>query len=317
MAEGEIEAIPGEPMSAHLETAAYNREIERNISRYRNLTPEQLCDLVCDGEVLGIVDHRLDDVAQERTISGPRGDIPLRIFVPDRVNGAYLHLHGGGWVSGSHQGQDQRLWTLAQSAHAAVVSVGYRLAPANAYPGPNDDCEAAAEWLIANSQAEFGVDRLGIGGESAGAQLAAGTLLRLREKSGFTSMRCAVFTSGVFDLRHTPSSRNWGDRPLVLTSGLMRSYVDQYAPPKLLDDPDVSPIFGRLRGLPSALFSVGTADPLLDDTLFMASRWAAAGNRMTLRAYSEAPHGFDALPITVGAKANATIAEFVRRWLAD
>ena len=304
-------------MSHDSETAAYNRMIEHNIGRHSDLTPAQLCDLVCAGEVLGIASSRLDDIAQERSIRGPGGDIPLRIFVPDTVNGAYLHFHGGGWVSGDHRGQDARLWALAQSAQTVVVSVGYRLAPVDPYPGPNDDCEAAAEWLIANIRAEFGTDRFGVGGESAGAQLAAGTLLRLKANSLLTTIRYAVFTSGVFDLRHTPSSRIWGDRPLVLTTELMEWYVDQYAPPELRDDPDVSPIFGRLSGLPPALFSVGTADPLLDDTLFMASRWEAAGNRTSLRVYPDAPHGFDALPIAVGAQVNAAIADFVRQSLVD
>ncbi len=77
-------------------------------------------------------------------------------------------------------------------------------------------------------------------------------------------------------------------------------------------DPDISPLYADLRGLPPALFTIGTADPLLDDTLFMAARWEAAGNDADLRVYADGVHGFNAFPIGIARAANEAQAEFLR-----
>ena len=299
------------------QTVAFNEQIERKLRQLSALSPRVLCGLLSQGELLGSPPVRLDEVAQERRIPGPHGHVPLRVFVPETVNGVYLHFHGGGWVSGSHDGQDEQLWVYAQAASMVVVSAGYRLAPEHPYPVPNDDCEAAALWLAENAQAEFGSASLAIGGESAGAHLAVVTLLRMRDRHNYTDFRGAALTYGVYDLRHSPSSRNWGERPLVLTTPLMRWYVDQYVPPERRDTPDVSPLFASLHHLPPAIFTVGTEDPLLDDTLFMAARWRAVGNETVLRVYPGAPHGFDTFPIPVGREATVAITHFLSRSLVD
>ncbi|WP_208026007.1 alpha/beta hydrolase fold domain-containing protein [Amycolatopsis acidicola] len=96
------------------------------------------------------------------------GGVPVRGFVPGRVDGVYLHLHGGGWMLGSAAGQDEKLWRLAEQARLAVVSVDYRLAPEHPFPAGPDDCEAAARWLVANAAAEFGTERLLIGASRPG-----------------------------------------------------------------------------------------------------------------------------------------------------
>ncbi|MDH6108422.1 acetyl esterase/lipase [Kitasatospora sp. MAP12-15] len=82
---------------------------------------------------------------QDRVIAG---GVKVRVFVPDHVDGVYLHIHGGGWAFGSADGQDERLWRTAVQARLAVVSVDYRLAPEHPFPAGPDDCEAAARWLL-------------------------------------------------------------------------------------------------------------------------------------------------------------------------
>jgi acetyl esterase/lipase len=77
--------------------------------------------------------------------------------------------------------------------------------------------------------------------------------------------------------------------------------------------PEISPLYADLRDLPPALFSVGTLDPLLDDSLFMAARWLAAGNEAELRIYEEAVHGFNAYPIAVAKLANDSQLAFLSR----
>ncbi len=118
----------------------------------------------------------VSDMAEERKIDGPHGPITLRTFVPDSPRGIYLHIHGGGWVLGRAHLQDPRNEEIAQTCSAAVISVDYRLAPEHPYPAPLDDCEAAAAWVVDNAKAEFGVDDIVIGGESAGGHLSATTI---------------------------------------------------------------------------------------------------------------------------------------------
>ena len=225
--------------------------------------------------------------AETRAIRGPAGEIPLRVIRPKGdVRGVYLHIHGGGHVLGSEDMMDPALDALANRAGAVVVSVGYRLAPEHPYPAGPDDCEAAAVWLAANARREFGSERLAIGGESAGAHLCAVTLVRLRDRHGATPFCGANLVYGIYDLTFTPTVRNWGERILVLSTPIIEWFSNHFVPDKAKRGaPDVSPLYADLRRLPPALFTIGTLDPLLDDSLFMASRWSAAGNRAELAVY--------------------------------
>jgi acetyl esterase len=255
--------------------------------------------------------------ARERTIPGSAGEIPLRLFIPERVRGVYLHLHGGGFTIGSARHHDPLLAAIATEYALAVVSVEYRLAPEHPYPAGPDDCEAAALWLATQAQAEFGTDRLVIGGESAGANLAAVTLTRMRDRHGFTGFRGANLTFGVFDLSMTPSATRWGERNLILSTPIMEWFNNQYVPADRRRDPDVSPLYADLAHLPPALFTVGTLDLLLDDSLFMHSRWVAAGNRGELAVYPGGVHAFTAFPLALGRRANERIFEFIAAAVGD
>jgi len=247
-------------------------------------------------------------------IEGPHGPIPLRIISPDNPSGVYLHIHGGGWTIGAADEQDPRLERIADNCNLAVVSVEYRLAPEHPYPQGPDDCEAAALWLVKSAMDRFGTDRFAIGGESAGAHLSLVTLLRLRDRHGLTPFRAANLVAGCFDLRLTPSAATWGEEKLVLNTRDMRKFIecflrDEHAP----DDPDISPIFADLAGLPPALISVGTRDPLLDDSLFLAPRWAAAGNDTELAVYPGGAHVFMAFPGDLAEQSLARMDSFLSK----
>lgn len=260
------------------------------------------------------------DECRNRTIRGRDGDITVRTCVPEVVRGVYLHLHGGGWVLGGADQQDPLLSLLATSAKVAVVSVEYRLAPEHPFPAGPDDCESAACWLVEHAQREFGTARLLIGGESAGAHLSALTLLRMRDHHHAASAFVgANLVFGAFDLGMTPSQRNWGERNLILSTPIMQWFYDLFTPGLTAAerrDPSISPLWADLRGLPAALFSVGTLDPLLDDSLFMAARWQAAGNAAELLVYPESIHGFHAFPTGIAQMAIAAQLAFVTRVLA-
>lgn len=257
------------------------------------------------------------DACQDRTIAGRGGDITLRIYLPDEIRGVYLHLHGGGWVLGGADQQDLLLQLLASRAHVAAVSVDYRLAPEHPFPAGPDDCETAACWLLEHAKREFGSERLFIGGESAGAHLSALTLLRMRDRhNAAAAFHAANLVFGVYDLGMTPSQRNWGDRNLILSTPIMQWFYDLFTP-GLTDtqrrDPALSPLWADLHGLPPALFSVGALDPLLDDSLFMAARWEAAGNDAELLVYPESIHGFHGFPTGIAQLAIEAQLAFVER----
>jgi acetyl esterase/lipase len=238
----------------------------------------------------------------------------LRIIAPASPRGVYLHIHGGGWVLGGADMQDPMLERLADATNLAVVSVEYRLAPEHPYPAGPDDCEAAAIWLAHNARAEFGSDALTVGGESAGGHLAAVTVIRLRDRHGYAGFRGANLVYGAFDMSLTPSQRQFGETRLVLRTSDITQFANAFLPTITeRRTPDISPLFADLKGLCPALFTVGTQDALLDDTLFMYARWIAAGNAAELAIHPGGAHGFTLFPNKLAEQAEARMMAFLQR----
>jgi acetyl esterase len=255
------------------------------------------------------------EMAVDREISGPAGPLRLRTFVPDQVDAVFLHIHGGGFVTGSPEMTDLLHEILSKELNLAFVSVDYRLAPEHPYPAGPDDCEAAALWLIEHAEREFGSPRLLIGGESAGAHLAACTLLRLRDRDAVDRFCAANLVFGIYDLGRTPSQRGVSESPDLLTAEQIQYFADLFTPDMPAEerrDPDVSPLYADLNGLPPALFTVGADDHLVDDTLFLAARWELAGNHTELVVYPEGPHGCIGMP-SVLERWFPQLTEFLRR----
>ena len=238
------------------------------------------------------------------------GGVSLHVVPSEGVQGVLLHIHGGGFVLGGAAQQDVMLERVADTAHLTCVSVEYRLAPEHPYPAGWDDCERAALWLVENAAREFGSDSLVIAGESAGALLAVATLLRLRDRGHTEVFRGAALSFGVYDSTMTPSQ-------IMAESGVLKArdiarLVDCYAPDaSLRRDPELSPLYADLRGMPPALFSVGTLDAMLDDSLFMYARWLTAGSEAELAVYAGADHAFIEGPHPLAAEANARIDAFL------
>jgi acetyl esterase len=259
------------------------------------------------------------ELAVERLIDGPAGSLRLRVLRSGEVRACYLHLHGGGWALGGADQQDQTLLRFASAARVAVVSVEYRLAPEYPHPAAVADCVAAIRWLAANAEGELGAARLIVAGESAGAHLAALALLLLRDRRELAAVAAANLAYGVYDVSMTPSARGWGDQRIVTSTQDLAFFAEQYAPSERHRDADVSPLYADLTGLPHALFSCGTLDPLLDDTLFMAARWQAAGSEAQLAIYPGAPHEFLTLrdPISAQKQARERMIGFVEHVLTN
>ena len=307
-----------DPASADPETVALNGQLERLSAKLPNpieVGIEPLREARLKGRGLfGPIVKSPNGI--DRTIPGPAGSLKLRIFTPGDVDGVFLHFHGGGWAMGAADYQDGRLEQIANAAGVAAVSVDYRLAPEHPFPAPADDAEAGARWIVENAVSEFGTDRIVIGGSSAGAHLAVTAMLRMRDRHDYTGFAGATLTYGFFDLSLTPSARNWGDRMLVMNTDLCRWFANAYAAGADLTDPDVSPMYADLTGLPPALFIVGTQDPLLDDTVLLASRWAAAGNGTDLVVVPGAAHGFAGAPTGVGSEARERTDRFIAEQIA-
>jgi acetyl esterase/lipase len=226
--------------------------------------------------------------------------VRVRVLAPEAPRGTYLHLHGGGWTLGAADLQDVLLWRLAEATGLAVASVEYRLAPEHPFPAGVDDCVAAARHLPRSGlPAPYT-----IGGESAGAHLAVLTLLQVDHFAG------ANLAYGSYDISGTPSRRLYRDT-LVLTGEGMEWFTVNFLPGRDAEqrrDPAVSPLYAGLAGVPPALFTVGSLDPLLDDSLFMHARWPSEAE---LRVYEGGVHGFNAFPLAIARDANAAQARFL------
>jgi acetyl esterase len=254
----------------------------------------------------------------DREIAG----VPCRVFRPaGAAKAVYLHFHGGAMILGSPVLNDVPNADLAARLGLAVVSVDYRLAPEHPFPAGSDDCLAVARWLVEHAAAEFGTDRLVVGGESAGGYFAALTLLRVRDElDAIDRFVGANLVFGAYDLGGTPATH--GQRPSdvadILTLDTFAIVRECYVPGRTTDDvrvPEISPLYADLRGLPPALFTVGSADHLLDDSLFMAARWEAYGNESELAVYPDCVHAFTGFPMELAKRANERIDQFLTRIL--
>ena len=304
------------PEAVAAETRAFNRELERQLAA---LPPVHRVDPAVtraarreEGGPFPAFRPRAG--SSWLAIDGaPGGPGRLRISAPaGKPTGIYLHVHGGGWTLGAADEFDRQNQALAARTGALVASVAYRLAPEHPWPAAAADCVAALDWLRAEAGTHFGADRIVIGGESAGAHLAAVTLQR---RPGVVAG--AVLTYGCFDLRLTPSMRRWGGRELVLSTPGVAWFIDNLLAGRTsAEDPAVSPLLGDLAGMPPALFSIGTEDPLLDDTLFMAARWEAAGATARLDVYPGGIHAFDLFDLALTRAFRTAEAGFVADCLA-
>lgn len=257
---------------------------------------------------------------QDLVLEGPRGPLPLRLVFPSdgsKPSRAYLHIHGGGWTFGEHDMQDQSLQQIADNCDCLCVSVGYRLAPENPYPAGQDDCEAAARWLLGDGAEAHGLTRFAIGGESAGAHLSLCTLLRLRngEEQPTQRFEAANLVCGCYDLTLTPSVRNWGEDPLVLHTRDIKEFRKRYLSGDAAEldpaQPDISPLYADLSGLPSCLVTAGDKDPLLDDSLFLHQRLLAAGSSARLAVYPGGCHVFPVFNTKLAREARTACCTFL------
>ncbi|HWE36078.1 MAG TPA: alpha/beta hydrolase [Isosphaeraceae bacterium] len=232
---------------------------------------------------------------EDRTIAG---GIPVRVYTPigdiEGPRPALMFFHGGGWTIGDLDTVDTPCRRLANGSGCVVVSVDYRRAPEHRFPAALDDAFAATGYVAAHPE-EFGVDpdRLAVGGESAGGNLAAAVALRARDRGGppiaFQMLIYPVLDSGC----NTPSYREHAEGYGLTRLG-MRRYWSNYLPDLVSGrDPLAAPASADdLRGLPPALVQTAEFDVLRDEAESYAARLRAAGVAAECRRYDGLIHGY-------------------------
>jgi acetyl esterase len=257
---------------------------------------------------VAIVDFRpIAARVEDRTIPGPRREVPIRIYHPRSrfaPRSVLVYFHGGGFVVGSIAGYDGVCRVLARDAEAIVVSVGYGLAPEERFPAGVEDGVAATRWVIAHA-ASFGGDPNGVavGGDSAGGNIAAVVAQELRKDAVGPMFQLLVYPATDMT-RSLPSHRLFGEGYL-LTQRSMDFYLGNYVTEAEKRDPRASPLFASrafagatsfpvpgLEGLPPALVLTAGFDPLRDEGRAYADAMRAAGVDVTYLCVEGSVHGF-------------------------
>lgn len=233
----------------------------------------------------------------ERIITGPGGELTLRIYQPVGT-GPFPILafyHGSGFVLCSLDTHDGMCRNLCAGAGCIVVSVDYRLAPEHKFPAGLDDCVFATRWIAENAAALNGdAGRLAVGGDSAGGNLAAAAALRIRDEGG--PALCGQLLIYPVTDHYTPGTPSYAENAdgYGLTRDTMRWFWDHYLrDPADAAHPYASPLrTDNFSDLPPALVVTAEYDPLRDEGEYYAERLRAAGIQCALSRWRGMNHGF-------------------------
>ena len=245
------------------------------------------------------------------SFAAAHGDVPLRIYTPDRPAGprpVVVNFHGGGFSLGNARQGDWICSTVAADLDAVVVSVDYRLAPTHRFPAAVEDCYAALIWSVGHAE-EVGGDpeRIGVMGDSAGGNLAAVVAIMAREEGGPLVRHQALIypATDLSDALRETGSYRANTRGIVLSNADMEIFRGHYVG-EAVDSTDwrLSPLHAPdLSGLPPAVVVVAGLDPLHDVGVAYAEALVAAGGSARVEDFHVMPHGFLSFPyFSRGAK---------------
>ncbi len=258
---------------------------------------------------------------EDRSVDGSSARVPVRIYRPRRTTAplpALVYFHGGGFVIGGFDTHDGTCRALAAGADCVVVSVDYRLAPEHPFPAAVEDSRAAFRWVRENAET-LGVDRerIAVGGDSAGGNLAAVVCLAEREEGApLPSFQLLIYPAT--DMTRSLASHRTLGEGFFLETPTIDWFLDQYLPPGTdLRDWRASPLFAEtLEGLPPAFVVTAGFDPLRDEGEAYAARLRDAGVQVTELRERGLVHGFVNMGVLDRAASNrATMGQHLRRAL--
>jgi acetyl esterase len=233
---------------------------------------------------------------QNRTVPGPGGPIPIRLYRPVKKDTlpALVYFHGGGFVICNLDTHDRQCRALANASGCAVISVDYRLAPEHKYPAAVEDAYAATKY-VAEHAAEFGVDpnRIAVGGDSAGGNLATVVSLLSRDRGG-PRLKFQLLIYPMVDFYDQSPSMQHYSKDYFLTREGMDWFTESYLPNREAGlEPSASPTNATdLRGLPPAMVLTAECDPLRDQGETYARKLQGAGVAVELKRYEGMFHPF-------------------------
>ena len=221
-------------------------------------------------------------------------DVPVRIYRPQRAQGAIVWMHGGGFVMGDLETEHPWAARVADGSGAVVISVGYRRAPEHRFPAALDDVYAVLSWT-AEHATDLGIDpgRIAVGGHAAGAGLAAAVALRARDQHGPPICFQLLNQPELDDRQETWSARHFTDTPFMTRDKVTASWqhylggasATPYAAPARAAD---------LSGLPPAYVSTAELDPDRDEGIEYGLRLLQAGVPVELHQWQGTFHGSQA-----------------------
>ena len=251
---------------------------------------------------------------QERTIPGPAGEIPLRIYTPQGSGpfATVIYFHGGGWVQGDLETHDRFCRMLCDEAAVVVTAVDYRLAPEHPFPAGAEDCYAATAWSAAHARAiNIDASRMAVMGDSAGGNLAAAVALMARDRNG-PALRLQVPLFPVTDYNFETTSYSANAAGYLLEKVSMEWYWGHYVRDEAEGKtPYASPLrAAELSDVAPAHIVTAEFDPLLDEGEAYADRLDAAGVLVSRKCYAGQVHFFTHLPGAI-PEANEARGEIV------
>ena len=287
---------------------------------YWQMSPQQARDW--HNRKAGILDVKPEPVfkTRDRSIPGPAGPIPVRMYVPHQTAEplpVLVWLHGGGHVVGSLDSYDALCRQLALQSDCLVVSVAYRLAPEHKFPAGVEDSFAALRWT-AHHAAEIGGDpnRLAVGGDSAGGNLAAVCAILARDAGGpKLVMQLLVYPRTAPD-EDFASHNEFAEGHLLTRKTILWFHQHYRASDADRQDFRYAPLICKdLSRLPPALIIVGECDPLRDDGIAYAERLQRDGNAVELTNYPGMVHPFFSMggAVDAGRRAVTQAASALRR----
>ncbi|KAB8336880.1 hypothetical protein FH972_021188 [Carpinus fangiana] len=203
------------------------------------------------------------------------------------VHGVIVYLHGGGFRVGSPTSHRKLAAHFAKAANSHALVLHYRLAPEHPYPAALDDCIAAYQWVIHRG---FKPNEIAIAGDSAGGNLAAATILRLRAE-GAALPAAAVAFSPWYNLKNDlPSMESNDAKDLLVHKAALHDMAAAYAGKHSLEDPLVNPLYADLAGFPPIFISVGSDETLEDDSVHFSEKARKAGVTVELERVAGQQH---------------------------